>query len=75
MVKIYESPDGGKTVFERDTKTGDRICIEKPDYPDWHMTELEISEVVDYANEGNKSLQIQLKKLKLLYDLVKEDQW
>jgi len=74
-MKIYESPDGGKTVFERDTKTGDRICIEKPDYPDWHLDELEISEIVDYANEGNKSLQIQLKKLKLMYNLIKESNW
>ena len=55
MVKIYESPvlvSRSKTVLP---PSGDRICIEKPDYPDWHMTELEISEVVDYANEGNKS--------------------
>jgi hypothetical protein len=75
MVKIYESPDGGKTVYERDTKTGDRICIEKEILPDWHLTELEISEIVDYANEGNKSLQIQLKKLKLMYNLIKESNW
>ena len=27
MVKIYESPDGGKTVYERDTDSGERICI------------------------------------------------
>lgn len=75
MTKIYESPDGGKTVYERDTKTGDRILIEKPTYPDWHLDELEISEIVDYANEGNKSLQIQLKKLKLMYNLIKESNW
>ena len=75
MVKIYESPDGGKTVYERDTDSGERICIEEPKYPDWYLSELEISEVVDYANEGNKSLQIQLKKLKLLYNLIKEDRW
>jgi len=75
MVKIYESPDGGKTVYERDTKTGDRILIEEPIYPDWHLDEVEISEIVDYANEGNKSLQIQLKKLKLMYNLIKESNW
>ena len=75
MTKIYESPDGGKTVYERDTKTGDRILIEKPIYPDWHLDEVEISEIVDYANEGNKSLQIQLKKLKLMYNLIKESNW
>ena len=37
MVKIYESPDGGETVFERDTETGDRICCKKPVFPDWYV--------------------------------------
>jgi predicted ATP-dependent Lon-type protease len=73
MVKIYESPDGGKTVYERDTKTGDRICIEKEILPEWHLSELEISEIVDYANEGNRTLQEMLKKLKTIYYLSKED--
>jgi len=41
MVKIYESPDGGKTVYERDTDSGERICIEKPVFPEWHITEYE----------------------------------
>ena len=73
---IYTSPDGGATVYAQPINgKGPRVLIEEPKYPDWHLSELEISEIVDYANEGNKSLQIQLKKLKLLYDLVKEDQW
>lgn len=72
MTKIYESPDGGKTVYERDTVSGIRTCVEKETHPDWHLDELEISEIVDYANEGNKSLQIQLKKLKLLYNLIRD---
>jgi hypothetical protein len=73
---IYESPDGGATVYARpiDGK-GERVLIEEPKYPDWYLTELEINEVVDYANEGNKSLQIQLKKLKLMYNLIKENRW
>ena len=73
MVKIYESPDGGDTVYERDTKTGRRTLIEKKAYPDWHLDDFEISEIVSYANEGNKSLQIQLKKLKLLYNIIKDE--
>jgi len=72
---IYTSPDGGKTVYGQPMNGGPRVLIEEPKYPDWYLTELEISEIVDYANEGNKSLQIQLKKLKLLYNLVKEDRW
>lgn len=73
---IYTSPDGGATVYAQPIGgKGERILIEEPKYSDWYLSELEISEVVDYANEGNKSLQIQLKKLKLLYNLVKEDRW
>ncbi len=75
-VMIYESPDGGATVYARPINgKGERVCIEKPVYPDWHLDELAISEIVDYANEGNKSLQIQLKKLKLMYDLIKDNRW
>ena len=51
------------------------MCIEKPIFPDWYLNEVEISEIVEYANEGNKSLQIQLKKLKLTYELIKENRW
>ena len=73
---IYESPDGGATVYARPINgKGGRVLIEEPKYPDWHLTELEISQIVDYASEGNKSLQIQLKKLKLIYNLIREDRW
>lgn len=71
MVKIYESPDGGETVYERDTKTGKRILIEKPTLPEWHIDDHEFSEIVHRANEGNKSLQNLLSKLKLVYNLSK----
>ena len=73
---IYESPDGGATVYARPVDgKGERVLIEQPKFPDWYLNEVEISEIVDYANEGNKSLQIQLKKLKLMYDLIKENRW
>ena len=73
---IYESPDGGATVYARpiDGK-GERVLIEEPIFPDWYLNEVAISEIVEYANEGNKSLQIQLKKLKLTYELIKENTW
>ena len=73
---IYESPDGGATVYGRPINgKGERVLIEKQILPDWYLNEVEISEIVDYANDGNKSLQIQLKKLKLMYDLIKENRW
>lgn len=72
MAKIYESPDGGETIFERDTRTGKRILIEKPKRPEWHIDDHEFSEIVHTANEGNKTLQNLLSKLKLVYELSRE---
>ena len=71
MTKIYESPDNGETIFERDTKTGTRICIEKKKYPDWYLDDHDFSDFQHLANRGNKSLQNSLKELKLLYNLLK----
>jgi len=73
MVKIYESPDGGETVYERDTVTGDRVCIEKPKRPDWYLDDYELQEIKELAEEGNKTLQNLLKEVKLVYNLSKEE--
>lgn len=72
MVKIYESPDGGETVFERDTVTGKRTMIEKKQYPDWYLDDHDFSEIQHLANKGNKALQKSLNELKLLYKLSKD---
>ena len=69
--KIYESPDGGLTVYERDPKTGERICIER-EPNDWHLEDLIANDVI-YASEGNKTLQKLLSKMKMTYNLLKED--
>lgn len=69
MVKIYESPDGGKTVFERDTETNERICIEEPVYPDWHLDPYDFDLIIEMAHDGNKTLQNLLKEVKLVYNL------
>jgi len=67
MAKIYESPDGGETVFERDTCTGKRILIEEPKYPDYYILDHQWHEITELAENGNKALQNSLKELKLLY--------
>jgi len=74
MVKIYESPDGGETVYERDTETGERICIEKPKRPEWFLDDYEWYEIKELAEEGNKTLQNLLKEVKLVYNLSKESE-
>lgn len=72
MAKIYESPDGGLTVYERDTKTGKRKCIEKPKYPDYYILDHEWYEITEMAENGNKALQKLLKEVKIIYALSKE---
>jgi len=74
MNKIYESPDGGATVYERDTKTGERICIEKPEYPDWWILDHEWHEITELAQDGNKSIRKILSRLKLLYNISKDSE-
>ena len=74
MAKIYESPDGGETVYERDTVTGERICIEKPKRPEWYLEDHEWYEIKDLAEEGNKTLRNLLKEVKLVYNLSKEEE-
>ena len=75
MVKIYESPNGGETVYERDTVTGERIriCNEKPTRPEWYLEDHEWYEIKDLAEEGNKTLRNLLKEVKLVYNLSKEE--
>ena len=35
---IYESPDGGATVYARPVNgKGERVLIEQPNFPDWYM--------------------------------------
>lgn len=69
MAKIYESPDGGETVYERDTVTGKRICVSKPIVPDWHIEWHDFELIKEMANDGNKTLQNLLKEVKLVYNL------
>ena len=38
---IYESPDGGATVYARPINgKGERILIEEPIFPDWYLNEV-----------------------------------
>ena len=44
---IYESPDGGATVYARPINgKGERILIEEPIFPDWYLNEVEILSLI-----------------------------
>ena len=77
MPKIYESPDGGETIYERDTQTGERIKIHSPKRPEWFLEDHEFYEINQLAKDGNKALQNLLKEVKLVYSLIREpyDTW
>ena len=57
----------------RNTKTGERICIEREIKPDWHLEDNEFHDCMIYATEGNKTLQKLMSKMKMTYNLLKED--
>lgn len=67
---IFESPDGGKTVFKRNPGTVDRELISNSNtdlfsYADWFD--------IKKLSETNASLKIALDHLLLIYYTIKDD--
>jgi hypothetical protein len=52
MTKIYESPDGGKTVYEREAGTSERTMISTVDYSDDDCIDLDdlITTTIDVSS-------------------------
>ena len=68
---IYESPDGGKTVYSRRSKSGDRTLV-KEDPQDqliarWH----EWRNILALAND-NPGLNDAVRQAELVYTLIKQ---
>jgi hypothetical protein len=74
---IYESPDGGKTVYARQRGTSDRVLISKDDAETVKSVEIgkwmqRIKEIVELSHT-TPALKDQLDKLHTLYLLVKNE--
>ncbi len=71
MTKIYESPDGGKTVFERETGSLKRNLIRSEGLDDLndHLLWVEIRK----AAKTNPALQKAVARVKMLYRLSVDD--
>jgi hypothetical protein len=67
---IFESPDGGKTVFRRVSQHMDRELVSKSN-PDL-FTYLEFNEI-KRLSETNASVKIALENLLLIYYTIKDD--
>lgn len=73
MTKIYESPDGGKTVYTRDFLDNNRVIVKEElshskvgdflERQEWHQILLEA--------KTNPTLQDAINRVKVLYHLSK----
>ena len=74
MTKIYESPDGGKTVYARETGSSSRTLIgwngsAKPKYID----ELRLWQDIRDSAKTNPALQKALDNVIIIYKLSKDN--
>jgi len=69
---IYESPDGGKTVYSRKSGTKERMTViedpEKPHYDRWYMWKQILLEC-----ETNSALADIVKQAEMVYQIVKDE--
>lgn len=69
---IYESPDGGKTIYSRKSGSTDRTLVredpEKRAHDRWFMWR----EIL-HASEDNQPLKDLIEKAEMIYALIKEE--
>lgn len=68
---IYESPDGGQTVYERHPGKLGRKLIKYKELPEWHIDTHEFTQILHRAGDC-EALQDELRKLKTLWELTKK---
>jgi len=73
MTKIFESPDGGKTIYSRDLETGERKLEKQFEAPEWFLDIGDFYAIITEASEGNTTLQNMLQELKTVYQLSKKN--
>jgi hypothetical protein len=69
---IYESPDGGKTVYSRKSGAKERMTViedpEKPHYDRWYLWKQILLEC-----ETNTALADIVKQAEMVYQIVKDE--
>jgi hypothetical protein len=72
-IVIYESPDGGKTVYSRKSGSNERMKIiedpEKPHYDRWYLWKQILIE-----SETNLSLNDIVRQAEMIYQIVKDEE-
>ena len=71
-IVIYESPDGGKTVYSRKSGSNERMAIiedpEKPHYDRWYLWKMILKE-----SETNLALNNIVKQAEMVYQIVNDE--
>lgn len=76
--KVYESPDGGKTIYERDVGSIERKLIKDNRTVDGrplheHLQETKLWGEIHRAAKTNKTLADILEQAKMVYALIKKE--
>jgi hypothetical protein len=69
--KIYESPDGGHTVYQRDFNSTKKELIYEDDWAKKQKAKLEWMRIFEMA-DSNPSLKKAVERIFILYRLIKK---
>jgi len=68
---IFESPDGGQTVYERHPGKTGRKLVKYKELPKWYIDIQEFNNIMHHASEI-PALQDELKRLKTIWEISKK---
>lgn len=71
MVKIYESPDGGHTVYQRDFNSTTKELIYEDDWAKRQKSKIEWMHIFEMA-DSNPTLKKAVEQIFILYRLIKK---
>ena len=69
-ITIFESPDGGKTVYSRKSGESDRTLIKEDPEAKYRQRWLMWRDILE-ASRDNKALAEQIEKVEMLWHLIK----
>ena len=69
---IYESPDGGKTIYARQPGFRERVLVHEAPEVQTKRRWLQLKEAVELA-ENNKTLDDAISQVEMIYKLVKDN--
>ena len=72
MGQIFESPDGGHTVYVRQSNSTERALVSMDQYAIDRRNQLEWNEIW-YKKDSNPALQKAVERVIMIYRLGKED--